>query len=111
MQTLDQIYLGVVERWSPRDTSPQPQDRELLEKALIFYELFAQKNAGNMQARTETARAYLRTGIWSMHFLRSPVTGRNWGAAMPASAPYWKTIAASTGRFRVIARPFHIGKS
>ena len=62
MQTLDQIYLGVVERWSPRDTSPQPQDRELLEKALIFYELFAQKNAGNMQARTETARAYLRTG-------------------------------------------------
>ena len=61
MQTLDQIYLGVVERWSPRDTSPQPQDRELLEKALVFYELFAQKNADNIQARIETARAYLRT--------------------------------------------------
>jgi serine/threonine protein kinase/Flp pilus assembly protein TadD len=60
LQTLDQIYLGVVERWSGR--SPQPQDKELLEKALVFYELFAQKNAGNKEARTETARAYLRTG-------------------------------------------------
>src|SRR5260370_4319364 len=62
MQTLDQIYLGVAERWSLRDSQPEPRDRELLEKALVFYELFSQKNADNVEARKETARAYLRVG-------------------------------------------------
>jgi serine/threonine protein kinase/Flp pilus assembly protein TadD len=62
LQTLDQIYLSVVEHWSPRETGDQTKDRQLLEKALGFYELFARKNADNVEARKETARAYLRAG-------------------------------------------------
>ena len=62
MQTLDEIYLSVAERWSPRESSSQSQDREILEKALVFYELFAQENTRNLQARKEIARAYLRAG-------------------------------------------------
>ncbi|HMF18529.1 MAG TPA: protein kinase [Gemmataceae bacterium] len=61
MEALDRIYLRVEERWLPRDSSVHPQDQEVLEEALVVYERFAQKNADNVEARAETARAYLRT--------------------------------------------------
>ena len=55
-QALDRLYLRVEERWLPWN----PQDQEVLEETLAIYERFAQKNAGNVEARAETARAYLR---------------------------------------------------
>jgi eukaryotic-like serine/threonine-protein kinase len=62
LQALDEIYLKVVEDNLPRDPQREPEYRELLQKALSFYEQFAQTNRSEPFVRLETGRAYLRVG-------------------------------------------------
>src|SRR5207249_1722627 len=53
MQTLDEIYLKVAEERFPRDPQRKKDEQELLEKALGFYEKFAQQNQGDPAVRRE----------------------------------------------------------
>jgi serine/threonine protein kinase/Tfp pilus assembly protein PilF len=62
LAALDEIYLKVVEDQLPRDPQREPEYRELLQKALSFYEQFAQINRNETMVRLETGRAYLRVG-------------------------------------------------
>jgi serine/threonine protein kinase/Flp pilus assembly protein TadD len=62
MRALDQIYLEVAARRFPRDPRNELQDRELLHRALAFYEQFVDKNRDNPKVRQETGRAYHRVG-------------------------------------------------
>jgi serine/threonine protein kinase/Tfp pilus assembly protein PilF len=63
LAALDEIYLKVVEDNLPRDPQHEPEYRVLLEKALSFYEQFAQTNRSEPLVRLETGRAYLRVGM------------------------------------------------
>jgi tetratricopeptide (TPR) repeat protein len=62
MRTLDEIYLKVAEERLPRDPRRQKEDKELLDKALGFYELFAERNSADPAVRLEVCRAYHRVG-------------------------------------------------
>jgi serine/threonine protein kinase/Tfp pilus assembly protein PilF len=63
LAALDEIYLKVVEDNLPRDPQHEQEYRVLLEKALSFYEQFAQTNRSEPLVRLETGRAYLRVGM------------------------------------------------
>jgi serine/threonine protein kinase/Tfp pilus assembly protein PilF len=62
LEALDEIYLKVVEDQLPRDPQREQEYHELLQKALTFYERFAQNNCNETAVRLETGRAYLRVG-------------------------------------------------
>jgi serine/threonine protein kinase len=63
LDALDAIYLRIVENQFPRDPRREKEDRELLDKALAFYEKFAQENEQQREVWDEAARAYRRVGI------------------------------------------------
>jgi tetratricopeptide (TPR) repeat protein len=62
LEALDAIYLRVAENQFPRDPRREKEDRELLDKALAFYEKFAQENEQQREVWGEVARAHLRVG-------------------------------------------------
>jgi serine/threonine protein kinase/tetratricopeptide (TPR) repeat protein len=62
MQTLEEVYLKVVEEHLPRDPTREKKDQDLLKKALGFYDQFAEKNRGDPTVRKEVGRAYRRAG-------------------------------------------------
>jgi serine/threonine protein kinase len=62
LQVLDNIYLQVAERQFPRDPKREREDRELLARALDFYERFAETNIAVPSVRREVGRAYRRVG-------------------------------------------------
>lgn len=59
LQTLDEIYLRVVEERFGQNPNHQ-EDRDLLQSALRFYEQFAEQNRDSPQVRYQTAVAYRR---------------------------------------------------
>jgi serine/threonine protein kinase len=59
-QVLDEIYLEQAETRLPQEQALTPKDRQFLEKALGFYEHFAQQEGSDPRAREQTALAYLR---------------------------------------------------
>jgi serine/threonine protein kinase len=63
LDALDNIYLEVSEEQLPKEQLIEKADRKLLEKALEFYERFAEENSDNTTLREETAQAYGRVGI------------------------------------------------
>jgi serine/threonine protein kinase/Flp pilus assembly protein TadD len=63
LKTLDEIYLQMLEVRLPRDPNAAQENEELLNKALGFYENFAERNEGDPNVRREVAKAYGRAGI------------------------------------------------
>jgi serine/threonine protein kinase len=61
-QVLDQIYLEMVEKRLPREKELTAQDRQFLERALLFYQEFANQNSSDPSVRMKTAEAYRRVG-------------------------------------------------
>ena len=60
-QAVDDMYTGVAERWLAYQPHMEPVQREFLEKALSFYQLFARQDGGaELEARLEMALAYRR---------------------------------------------------
>ncbi len=62
MRALDEVYVDAAEEQLSRKPQLSKADRELLAKALKFYEQFADQNEGVVEARRETAKAYYRVG-------------------------------------------------
>jgi serine/threonine protein kinase len=62
LKTLDEIYLKVAEERFPRRSSVNKEDEELLTKAIVFYEDFAERNADIPLVRHAVANAYYRAG-------------------------------------------------
>ena len=65
LEALDEIYLKVVEDNLPRDPQREPEYRELLQKALSFYEQFARINRSEPLVRLETGRAYFLPSFYA----------------------------------------------
>jgi serine/threonine protein kinase len=61
-KALDEIYIKVTSERLPRDPKRQEEDRQLLEKALHFYEEFANQNSSDPEVWQELVRAYDRVG-------------------------------------------------
>jgi serine/threonine protein kinase len=59
---LDEIYLDVAERRLARERHLTSKDRQMLERALAFYEQFASQNNPEPQVRLKTVESYLRVG-------------------------------------------------
>jgi serine/threonine protein kinase/Flp pilus assembly protein TadD len=59
---LDEIYLSVLESLLPRELEAEPENQDLLIKALGFYEKFAQRNQADPNIWREVAKAYNRAG-------------------------------------------------
>ena len=60
-QAVDDMYTQVAEKWLANQPQMEPVQREFLEKALRFYQEFAQQGGGTEpEVRLETARAYRR---------------------------------------------------
>ena len=60
-QAVDDMYTQVAEKWLANQPQMEPVQREFLEKALRFYQEFAQQGGGTgPEVRLETARAYRR---------------------------------------------------
>ena len=62
LKVLDEIYVDVAEKRLPRKSQFEQEDRELLRKALAFYELFATQNDSSRHARFEAGSAGGRAG-------------------------------------------------
>ncbi len=62
LQALDEIYIDVAAQRLPQQAHLSAADRSLLQKALQFYEAFAEGNAAEPTARVEMAKAYRRVG-------------------------------------------------
>jgi tetratricopeptide (TPR) repeat protein len=62
LEALDEIYLGVAKERLPQKVEIEETDRELLQKALIFYERFAEQNRTVVEARYEMTKAHRRVG-------------------------------------------------
>jgi serine/threonine protein kinase/tetratricopeptide (TPR) repeat protein len=67
LQTLDEIYLKVLEARSPGDPEAVRENQELLTKALDFYERFTERNADDAKVWREVAKAYNRAGVLHTH--------------------------------------------
>jgi serine/threonine protein kinase/tetratricopeptide (TPR) repeat protein len=63
LQTLDEIYLKVLEIRLPRDPDAAKENEELLAKTLRFYERFAESNEADPKVWREVAKAYNRAGV------------------------------------------------
>src|SRR5262249_53978836 len=55
LKALDGIYLQVVEDRLPRDPVREKEDKQLLRKALEFYQQFARSNSGSAMVRLEVS--------------------------------------------------------
>jgi serine/threonine protein kinase/Flp pilus assembly protein TadD len=66
LQTLDEIYLKMLEIRLPRDPEAAQENQELLIKALGFYESFAERNQADPNVWREVAKAYNRAGVLHM---------------------------------------------
>jgi tetratricopeptide (TPR) repeat protein len=62
LQALDEVYLRIAERRFPGDPVLERSDRDVLQKALSFYQQFSAENRDSPQIRWETVRAYRRVG-------------------------------------------------
>jgi tetratricopeptide (TPR) repeat protein len=60
-QAVDEMYTKVAKDLNPQ-LHPLPFQRDVLEKALGFYQEFARRKSGDPAARRETASAWLRVG-------------------------------------------------
>jgi tetratricopeptide (TPR) repeat protein len=92
LKTLDEIYLRVLEVRLPRDREADQENQDLLNKALSFYEQFAERNEGDPRVRREVASAYDRAGVLHMrlgnHDRASAALGRAEEAATRLSADF-----------------------
>jgi tetratricopeptide (TPR) repeat protein len=61
-RVLEEIYVDVAEKRLAQQTQLTPEDRQILEKALAFYEQFARQNSTDPSVRRKTSEAYLRVG-------------------------------------------------
>jgi serine/threonine protein kinase/Tfp pilus assembly protein PilF len=87
-QVVDDMYTQVAEKWLNNQPQMEPIRREFLNKALRFYEEFAEQDGGTEPAvRLETARAYGR--VAEIH--------QNMGASAQAEAPFRKAIEQLRG--------------
>src|SRR5262249_38426304 len=59
-QAVDSMYTEVAEKWLANQPDMQGLQRQFLEKALHFYEQFAEATASDPNARVEKAKAYQR---------------------------------------------------
>jgi serine/threonine protein kinase/predicted Zn-dependent protease len=57
---LDDIYVDVAERFLPQQQALTTQDRQVLEKALAFYEQFARQDSTAPKVRAKSGAAHLR---------------------------------------------------
>ena len=62
LQALDEVYVTVAEKRLPEKPKPDVADLELLEKALAFYQRFAEQNKSDTMVWPELMRAYHRVG-------------------------------------------------
>jgi tetratricopeptide (TPR) repeat protein len=62
LKALDEIYVQVAEERLPRDPQREKEDKQLLKKALDFYQQFAQQNSTDPPVRLEVSRAHRRAG-------------------------------------------------
>jgi serine/threonine protein kinase/tetratricopeptide (TPR) repeat protein len=62
LETLDEIYMQVAEQRLPRDPQSRQEDQQLLEKAVGFYERFAEENRDDPAVGREVCSAYRRAG-------------------------------------------------
>jgi len=61
-QAVDDMYTGVAEKWLADQTQLTDIQREFLEKALAFYEQYADETEDTVQTRLDLATARLRAG-------------------------------------------------
>jgi eukaryotic-like serine/threonine-protein kinase len=61
-KVLDDIYVDLVEKRLPTQSAITPEDREILQRALDFYEQLARQNSSNPAGRAKMAEAYGRVG-------------------------------------------------
>jgi serine/threonine protein kinase len=62
LDAVDQVYLAFADHQISKQKQMTKESEKLLEKALTFYEGFAQANRGVVSVRRETAAAYARIG-------------------------------------------------
>src|SRR5262249_8729067 len=87
-QAVDDMYTQVAEKWLANQPQMESVQREFLEKALRFYQEFAEQDGGTEPAvRLETARAYGRVAEIQ----------QNIGASAQAEAPFRKAIEQLRG--------------
>jgi tetratricopeptide (TPR) repeat protein len=99
MQTLDEVYMKLVEERMPRDPSRTREDEALLEKALGFYEQFAESNRTDPGVRLEVIRAYHRAAE-----IRSRL-----GQTALAKATYLRALAIGDGLMAESPRDADLG--
>jgi hypothetical protein len=51
LRALDEVYVSVSEKWLPTKPRPDPEDRELLERALSFYHAFPRFSSSQKRLR------------------------------------------------------------
>ncbi len=98
LQALDEVYLHVAERQFPRDLRREQEDRELLQKALTFYEEFVRQNGANPAVRRETARAYQRVGMIQQKLGHPDKAEEAFGQAVALLEPLAEESAAAEYR-------------
>jgi tetratricopeptide (TPR) repeat protein len=87
-QAVDDMYTQVAEKWLHEQPQMEPVRREFLEKALRFYEEFAEQDGGTEPAvRLETARAYGRVAEIQ----------QDMGASAQAETPFRRAIEQLRG--------------
>jgi serine/threonine protein kinase/tetratricopeptide (TPR) repeat protein len=62
LNALDEIFVRITERQSVASPEIEKANREVLERALAFYEAFARENGDSRRVNFETARGHLRVG-------------------------------------------------
>jgi serine/threonine protein kinase/tetratricopeptide (TPR) repeat protein len=105
-QAVDDMYTQVAEKWLATQPLMEPIQRLLLEKALHFYQEFAQRHGGTEpEVRLETARAYRRVADVQLHLgatteaetaFREASTRLKALAADFPSAPEYRAVLADT---------------
>jgi len=60
LQVLDEMYIDIVSKRLPKNTNLTVDDKETLQKALVFYEQFVERNRTDPNAGQQMAKAYLR---------------------------------------------------
>jgi tetratricopeptide (TPR) repeat protein len=63
LAALDEVYLSVLEARLPRELETDPENQDLLIKALGFYEKFAERNQADPAVWREVAKAYNRAAV------------------------------------------------
>jgi eukaryotic-like serine/threonine-protein kinase len=82
LQALDEVYFRLTEDRLTRDPKEQKADDELLNKALAFYERFAEQNSDDPGVRFEMSRAHSRAGAIHTALLRHARAKQAYGQSL-----------------------------